>query len=192
MKAGPFSISATWENRAYALSILLAILMVASLSWFYLDTKQSYSQIHEDWQYCQSLTRDIQQLQSQPAIADSQALAIDTLSQIIEKSCLDANIPLQSIVRIVPQPSQRQGDSVYLEKPTQILLREVTTKQFTTLLHQLTGFSNRLQIKYLRINTPRNDTDHELWDVETTISYLIYQPRESDTISSTSNRDNLP
>jgi len=192
MKAGPFSISATWENRAYALSILLAILMVASLSWFYLDTKQSYSLIHEDWQDCQSLTRDIQQLQSQPAIADSQALAIDTLSQIIEKSCLDANIPLQSIVRIVPQPSQRQGDSVYLEKPTQILLREVTTNQFTTLLHQLTGFGNRLQIKHLRINTPRNDTDHELWDVETTISYLIYQPRESDTISSTSNRDNLP
>ena len=81
-----------------------------------------------------------------------------------------------AILRIGPQPPRRLADSVYLEKPTQVSVRQLTLQQLITFLHDLSDDSSNLWVPSLRIRSSQVATVAGRWDAEMTVSYLIYSP----------------
>ena len=81
-------------------------------------------------------------------------------------------------MRIWPEPARRVGDTAYKQKPTQVILHKLTLQQLIRFLHTLTGPDTGLHVASLRLTTPRGHDTTNIWNAETTITYLIYAPIE--------------
>jgi hypothetical protein len=101
------------------------------------------------------------------------------ITQMIDAASQKAKIAPAKLVRITPNPPRRVGESVYKEKPTQILLKEVTLSQVVEMLYDLSQGENPLIPKSIRLTTPRNQDTGNLWDGEIVLTYLIYDPPET-------------
>jgi len=47
------------------------------------------------------------------------------------------------------------------------------------MLYALTQDNDRLNVSRLRLTAPRDDEDTKTWSVDTTVTYLIYDPVET-------------
>lgn len=164
------------ENLLYGLVLGVCLAIVAVAWWHHQQARRRAAEVVRDHQQIQTLVRRLEQLKQRPALAGSDELELAELSRLIEQAARDAGIPLDRLVRIWPEQPQRVRDSVYLEKPTQILFRGVTLRQFTTFLHGISHAGTGLRIKSLRITAPRDEPESETWIVEATLTYLIYAP----------------
>ena len=84
------------------------------------------------------------------------------------------------ILRITPGSPQRIEDTAYKEKPTRVLLKDITLQQLVRLLHAVASGDRRLHPKSLRIAAPRRDNTGPLWTAEIELTYLIYAPLRLD------------
>lgn len=157
--------------------LLACLLCLTGWSYWVMDQGQSQAaQAQHDAQACQVLSQQILSLRQKPAIADTKEQAVEQLSKRIETAARAAGIQGDNLAAIAPDPAVRLGDSVYLEKPTTVQLRQVTLAQLLNLAGQLSQGEGNLRIKSLRLSTSvQNDTGN-LWSAEMTITYLIYSP----------------
>ena len=130
---------------------------------------------------CKLLAEQIVELRTRPAVAADEEMGIQELDDRIEYAKGQARLTNQTrdVIDIVdPQPARRIGNSPYLQKPTMFALRDVSLPQLTAFLYHLTDGSG-LTVRSLRLRVPTGEATADRWDVETTLTYLIYAPPES-------------
>jgi len=160
------------------LGVLVAGLLAATL-WSYTllaASRASAATAIDDHDACQRLASSIESLQQGRLPQDFMDQPLNELVRRIEMSAQSSLIPTQSLVRIWPEPERRIGNTPYKQKPTQILLRNVTLKQLITFLYRLTADGLGLQIPSIRLTAPRDNEAGSLWTTEITATYLSYDP----------------
>jgi len=166
------------KRELWLIGTMLALLLLTVL-WSYGQmsaSKEAVLSAAQDTAQCRHLADRIGQLQHKPSLAGSSELAMTELARLIEQAAAGSEIPGGSLVRITPEAARRIGDSVYKEKPTQVLLRNVTLGQIVRFLHSLTGNDSGLEARQIRLSAPRDQQTGDQWVLEATLGYLIYAP----------------
>jgi len=135
--------------------------------------KTDYAKIYD-------LTVELRRLQASPQSVDHHKRDLEDLTRLIESSVTDASISAEHLIKVWPEHERRLDDSAYLEKPTQILLRNVTLSQTVSCLHSLTTQDTGLIARSIRLTASReSNPETDLWNLESTLSYLIYDPHDN-------------
>lgn len=141
------------------------------------EVERATSETEMAMMYAQQITAS----RDAPNRIDEHEMRLDLLAQLIERAADEATIPRRSLDRIWPQPAQRLGDSAYQRKPTQLLVRDVTLPQAVGFLHGMASGPSPLSIDSLRLTAPPGSAQSqggglERWNLETTVSHLLYKP----------------
>jgi hypothetical protein len=130
----------------------------------------------KDLRDCAKMAAEIERVSRQPALAaEREQLAAET-SGAIESAAKAAGIDPKRLVRITPGAPQRIGDTVYKEKPTHVLLKDVTLKELVAMLHGIASSPQCLNPRSLRLAATQREDTGALWTAEVVVSYLIYEP----------------
>ena len=130
----------------------------------------------EDSAECRRMADRIESLRQRPSLAQQHERASAETTGLIEASAKAAGITTAKLVRISPESPQRLGDTVYMAKPTRVLLKSVTLQQVVSLVHRIVTDPNGLHARSMRITAPSADDTGELWTAELVFTYLIYEP----------------
>jgi len=167
-------------NRRQTLLIsVLAALLVVVVLWAYdgmTAQRAAARSAAGDLVSVREMASRITAYTQMPTVAsDHERLAAQTTG-LIESAARDARIDPSCLDRIMPEPPRRLGDSAYKEKPTHVLLKNVTLRQLTTLIHSVTAGPHGLAARSIRISAPRPEDTGPLWTAEVALTYLIYDP----------------
>ena len=169
-------------RRTTVLFTLLAALLAGLAVWncrFMTEKRRARSVALADLQRCRQIVWKIAALRRRPSMAcDEERLSAETIG-LTEQAAKSAGIRTDKLTRITPAPPRRLGDTVYKEKPTQVLLKNVTLEQLVGMLYSLAGGEKGLHPKSLRLTAPRADDCGETWNAELVLTYLIYDPPSS-------------
>ncbi|MBE3068812.1 MAG: hypothetical protein IMZ66_01110 [Planctomycetes bacterium] len=127
---------------------------------------------------CRRLEGDILHLRARPATAADRERQSAEVTAPIEKAAREAGLAGDRLVRISPEPAQRVGETEYLEKPTRVLLKNVTLKQLARMAYVLGTPPTGLDLKSVRLTAPSRDASDGTWSAELVFVYLIYEPRQ--------------
>lgn len=152
----------------------LAVATVWSIDGMY-RKRDAAQKAAEDLVVCKDLAHAVESLRDEPTVASTEDMGIQELGKRIESASQQAKLNGASLEGVFPQPARRVGDSPYLYKPTTLVLRRVSLPQLATYLFYLTTDSG-LNVHDLRLRTPRGEAASDVWDAETTLTYLIYAP----------------
>ena len=144
------------------------------------ESTRTQQQLVEAQQYAQTILR---YRDAPDKIADEE-IETTLLARLIEEAAEKSGVGAASLERIWPQAPRRVGDSAYLRKGTQLILREATLANTVNFLNLLEASETPLSIDALRMNPGRNPQHKalsgsaatETWTFELTVSYLIYRP----------------
>lgn len=167
------------DHRSLTLLALLAVLLLVFTAWNYsrlADHRSMAFAAVEETRDCHRLAAQINSLQSQPAQAGSAELQVTELTRGIEQSANQAQIQLDHLIRIWPQPAARINDSPYKAKSTQVLLKGVSLPQVVRFLHALETQDAGPRTTRLRLKAPDNQDAVGTWTVEATLTHVIYAP----------------
>jgi len=166
------------NRRTVLLLTILAVCLAAVCYYSYdgmVSCKEAALASANDLTLCREMIKSIEQYRHRPALASEHELLATQTNGLIEKAAMDAGISQKSLVRITPEPARRIEDSPYKEKPSQILLRDVTLKQMVPFVHNL--LTAGLNARAIRLVSPKPEDTGQLWTMEITMSYLVYDPR---------------
>ena len=132
---------------------------------------------------CQTLAGRIESLRRRPAVADVREARATDVSRRVEQAAREAEFTDGSLERIEPEPPRRVGDTAYKEVPTQLRLRRVTLRQVFAFLHAVGNDAGGppLRVRSVRLSAPRGEEATDLWAVEATLVYLVYDPKAPET-----------
>jgi HPt (histidine-containing phosphotransfer) domain-containing protein len=168
-----------WQAAILAMGFLAVVLWCL---WQFQKNQSAAMNAARDLEACVNAASRIHTLRQRPSLAGLEQLQSTELSRRIEQATRSANIdPARSLLRIVPESPRRLGDSPYKEAPTQVSLRQVTMQQLIGFLYTLTPSDSGLQARSLRLSVPRQTDSSDDWEVEATITYLIYSPQSANT-----------
>jgi hypothetical protein len=167
------------NRHIYSLVALIVSLVALNLwAWSVLaDRRQAAGAAQHDAGICQDLAERIKRLKDKPMVAGSHEIELTELSKRIEQAAVDCQIPASELVRISPEAARRVGDSLYLEKPTTVLLEGVGLHELARFLYDMSNGSAAMDVQNLRLNAPREQETGDRWTAEVTLSYLIYAPK---------------
>lgn len=157
------------------LLVLLGILALAA-SARKQAAKDRAVQAQADVAAVAGVLQEIDRLKNRPSLAGAQEIQLSELARQIEQSAVAAGVLQANIIRIYPDPDRRLGESPYVEKPTQLMVKNVTMQQATTLCLTLKQKIPGLWVKSLRLSAPRGGEGGDDWSVESVLSYLVYAP----------------
>lgn len=168
------------------LGVLAAILLAAAL-WAHGRCRAARSDAARasgDLARCRSRAARIEHLRHRPNLAGAEELQLEVLARQVERAARSAYVPPHAVTRIWPEPVRRVLDTVYQEKPTQIVIKKVSMKQLVGFLCRLTASTPGLCVKSLRLTAPRGGGAADVWIAEAVVSYLIYSPPDTSRRSS--------
>lgn len=175
--------------KVFLMSGTVALALLAALGWSFArlsDSAAAARAAGQDLAECRALAARIEWLRTRPAVAGAQQVGAADLSRRIEDAAHAADFEDGSIERIEPAPARRVGDSNYREVPTVVRIRRVTLRQVFTFLQALgadsasrTGHSSALSVQSIRLSAPRGEETGDRWTVESTLTYLIFSPKQS-------------
>jgi len=166
-------------RRVTILMLLLAVGACLALAWscaYMSDRRRAALVAFADLGKCYEMAGRIEALNKLPTMAIEHELLAAETTGLIEKAARSAGVPAAGLVRITPEAPVRLADTAYKEKPTQVLLRNVTLKQLVTLVHKLACANQALHPKSIRIAAPRAEETANRWTAEVVLTYLIYDP----------------
>lgn len=171
-------------NRRTAILTMILLILLGVVSWNcyqYYGSSQAYAKrAQEDLAVSSRLLAAIDRIENRQEIAsDHERLAAETTGRI-EQAARQAGISASGLAHINPQSPQRLGDSPYKQKPTQVILKNVTLEQLVKMAHTLGAQADSLLPKSLRVTAPRNADTGGFWNAELVLTYLIYDPPELD------------
>lgn len=172
----------TAGKRKTVLVVVTGVLLAVLAGWSYgrlFDARTEAARVRKELASCDALAARIEQLRTRPNRAGAAEMELSVMAGRIERAAGAAGLAAETIVRIWPEPARRAGDTVYREKPTQVLLREVGRRQLTAFLHALTAGDSELTVRSLRLSAPRERQDEDVWNAEVVITYLIYAPAKA-------------
>jgi hypothetical protein len=152
--------------------------VAAAMSWGKLDdARRAAIAAAADLDDSARCAQKIQECRGRPVMAaDHQKLDAE-MASTIEKCAGAAGVDKKQIVRITHDPAQRYMDTAYKEKPTQVILRDVSLKQLVIFLHGILSGELGLQAKTMRLSAPSVDDAGAAWEAELTLTYMIYDPQ---------------
>jgi len=166
-------------RRMVTLLAVLAVLLAALALWSYeyLGSRRAMAAAaRDDLAACRQLAAEVARLRQGPALAcDSERIASE-VNSLVETAAREAGLPARSLVRIMPAPAQRLGDTVYKEKPTQVILKRASLKQIVRLLWKLASGESPLGVKALTLRAVQPQDEADLWNADVTLTYLVYEP----------------
>jgi len=166
------------QRMVMLLAVLGALLAGLALwSYGYLGSRRAMAAAaRDDLAACRRLAAEIARLRRGPTLAcDSERIASE-VNSLVETAAREAGLPARSLVRIMPAPAQRLGDTVYREKPTQVILKRARLKQIVRLLWKLEHGDASLGVKSLALRAAQPQDDADLWNADVTLTYLVYEP----------------
>jgi hypothetical protein len=128
---------------------------------------------------CRRYAERISHLRGRPALAAQQERRSAEISAPIEGAAKEAGIPTDRLLRISPEPARRIGETAYKEKPTRVIIKNVTLRKVVAMAHGLTGGEGELNLKSLRLTAPSPDAVAGTWSAELVFTYLIYEPQRT-------------
>jgi hypothetical protein len=168
------------NRRLRILLLLLAVLLAGLAAWAWQDLSASRQAAEAAWAdlaACRSAADKIRAYRRRPTLAtDTERLESET-RRLIEEAAKKAEIPVEDQQRISLEPSRRIGDTVYREKPTQVLLRKVTLRQVAALVYDLVAGEAGFTARSLHLSAPREADGGNTWTVDLVVTYLIYDPQ---------------
>jgi hypothetical protein len=185
---GIFATTAARSRRRLALAVIACALVLAlGWSWLWLSSsRQRAEDAAADLSACRDSATRIESLRRRPVVAGSRDVQTTELSRRIESASSAAGMPDGGLDRIEPEPPRRVGETPYRETPTRVRLRHVTLRQLFAFLHSLAGDGNAgpgLRLAALRLSAPRGEETGDQWSAEATLSYLVYDPRTTNSAS---------
>ena len=163
---------------AVAVNSGLVVLLVVSTA--HLVHKRGAAQAAaSNHEKCRQLAERIEALQAVPAQSSLHRRSSRDLALKVEQAARIAEIGPKTIVRINPQASHRVGKSSYLQQPTNIEIRQVSTEQLAKFLQELSAADSGLQTTSLRLTAPRllsDDQQPETWTVEVVLTHVFFSP----------------
>jgi len=167
------------KRRAVLVGVMTSMLLVAAIwnvNWM-MTQRRNAVYAARDLATCKELQEHIELLRDKPAVASTKALASQELGQLIAAAAKQAALPNGPPRDVFPQAARAANDSPYMIKPTSLTLRGVSLMQLADFLYHLTGDSG-LNVRDIRLRSPRGRKAGGVWNAETTITYLIYKPRK--------------
>lgn len=169
-------------DRASILALALLVGSVTVTLWAYThmaDRRDEAAAAIADANRSRGLASSIRSLRGKAIVAGGPEAA--DLTPRLEAAADAVGLTEGSVIRITPEQPRRSANADYLERPTQIALRNVTMRQFVTLLHAVSGETPGLSVQSLRLAAPREPSgETERWTAEATLTQQIYSPTRSD------------
>ena len=166
------------RRRAILLLVLAGLLATAAL-WSYgtmAEQRAAMAAAANDLVACREIANRIEKLRRRPELAaQNQRDSSETIG-LIETSARAAGITTAKLLRISPEPPRRLGDTVYMETPTRVELKNVTLEQLVKLVHGIAGDENPLHPRSIQVRAPSPRDTGRLWSAELVLTYLIYEP----------------
>ncbi len=172
-----------------SINLLVGLLLSGFVGFSYLQmttSREDFTQASTELKKCLPLVSQIEKLRAKPDQATLETHPERALAHAIEQSAAKAGVTRDHIARIEPQTPRRAGDSSYLEHTTVVRLESVTLgqlAQLTTNLRQSDASLGQLHVTALRVDAPyqgdQPDQQAEGWNVEFTLTYFVYSPKNS-------------
>lgn len=175
--------SATSVSPRLLLALLATIAGFAlwACGWRFAECQAELQNAQLALQRSRGLALQIERLRTVPDRAASESRSEQALAEAIERAAQQAGIGKQQIARIEPQPPRRVADTDYVEHATTAQIDSVTLAQLANWLVQLKqGDLRQLRVSAVRIAAPYQTTAEagaESWNVEVTLTYLVYSPK---------------
>jgi len=157
------------------------VALVLTALWGYGRLNAAHARSVDDgeaWVQSTNLAGQIQALRDQPTLADDHSLQETDMTMRIARAVVAASLDEKRLIAIEHQAPRRIGRTNYIEEPTRLTFRDVTLRQVLTALDTLTKNDPRLHVSRLRLVAPRQDADSKRWTVDTTVTYLLYEPAQ--------------
>lgn len=162
----------------YAVLGVCTLVLLVLLAYRRLITAHAAAiQAGNDLAQCQSLATYIEGLKQLPAKVGLRDMVRSELDHQLEAAAKEAGFTTTNIVSITPSSPRRVGNSVYQEKPTDVVLRELTLQQLLAFLYNVNSKNVGLCVQNIRLTAPRNQNATGHWTAQVTLSYLIYSPK---------------
>ena len=166
--------------KRFVTLFLIATAMLALACWWSYDQLRSSREealcAANDLDACQRYVAQIKSLKDRPSFASGAELLASETTSLIESAAQGASIPANKLLRITPEQPQRVGESPYKEKPTVVLLRDVSLAQVADLAYRLSVAPQPLTAKSLRLTAPQIEDVTDSWSAELVVTYLIFAP----------------
>jgi hypothetical protein len=168
-------------TRIALLTGLLAAGLVGINAWAYSRLKEQRAAVAaaaEELHQCQRLAAALGRLRGPSIPAGSKPIQPNDMIRWIEQSAQHAQVSMDHLVKIWPEPVKRIGHSRLKQAPTQLQLRSVDLQQLITLLHHLSSEARGLQVTMIRLAADQdNPQGNELWTAEATVTYVFDEPQ---------------
>lgn len=165
------------QREMVSLGVLVAALLVVALwsvSWMAGQRSEAVLEAGS-LERSRELVSRIALLREEPAIASAEDVGVQELGAHVESAMGRAGVASGRLEGIYPQPSRRLGTLPYELKPTTVSLRAVTLRQLLVFLHELMQRPG-LNVSDLSLTTPSGGEAGQGWDVQATLTYLIFTP----------------
>lgn len=165
------------ENNLLRIVIVALPLILIGWSYSFLASqKQRAVNAKKNLNRCDQILKNIEVLKQKPQMASSQESLSSETTGLIERAASTAEIRAGSILRITPQPPRRIPKTAYKEKPTSVVLKGITLKQFVIMINSLDKSASNLNLKSVIFTPPNIKDTGRNWNVEFVLSYLIFDP----------------
>lgn len=169
-------------RRDLLLAIVLVLLTGVGVSWGWRELtgqRDRLARARGDLAESKAAADRIEIFRLRPSLAEENERALDTINSLVETSARQAGVSPGSLKRIAPEPPVRLAETVYKEKPTVVLVKSVTLEELTKFLYRLIG-DGELHARSLRLTSPSAEDTGERWNAEVTLTYLIYDPPDTE------------
>ncbi|MFN3166625.1 MAG: hypothetical protein ACE37H_06130 [Phycisphaeraceae bacterium] len=173
------------QKRQAALAGLMLVLLALAAGWSTLrmiDRRDAAQAGARELAESKRIARQIEALRERDAVASDDpdsARQEENLAQQIDQAAQAVGLVGDWRRGIDHKPSRRVGDTPYTRKPAVLLTRGLTLDQLGALAHELT-YDSPLTVSELRLTTPSGETRGNRWDADVTLTYLIYDPPDTD------------
>ena len=167
-------------SRAGVAVSIIALAMIAGIAWsyfFWVDSRGAAESAASDFVACRKLAEQIESLKKKPSLAVSRELQVTELSGRLEAALAKADLAAEDLVRVSAETARRVGDTAYLERETQLTLRDVSLRQVILFLTTLAADGSGLSVSGIRLTASRGVGSEGDWAAELAVSYLVYAPR---------------
>jgi len=164
-------------RRLIPVAVLAALL--GATAWSYgtmASQRRAAETARAGLEQCLASAATIEALRQKPTLAsDRERLAAETTG-LISRAAAAAGIAPAQLVRIVPDPPQKVGQTAYKEKPTLVVVEDARLEQIAKMIHALGSGQESLAAKSIRLSPPRQAACDDLWTADIVLTYLIYEP----------------
>jgi len=127
---------------------------------------------------CRELASRIQALQGAKRKASLAAISLVELSELVERTAADAQIPPKRIRAISPVPTVKSAGGTYRIEAIDLSIDDVTLPQVTDLIERLRRSAPGVVATGIELSAPAKNPPSglEFWRVQLRLTQLVYAP----------------